>query len=162
MKPNELYEGLISWFGGWQDTGVGWTEGLALYEPKDIPDHPELFLKAEDVWSMTPVKLRGDQSTLGVARMLNPDALYCAMRWDYSVTSRAMLRSSLVECWPVTQPNRRIALRPVDWGPNEKTGRLIDVSFGALQAMGITTDDRVACRLVPWVEKVGNGLVTRD
>ena len=148
MKPGETYTGKASWFGGPQDRGVAWTEGLALFEEPDVAANQELFLGREDVFAVTPEKDRGRIETLGLARRLNPDALYCAMRWDYEITPRAMLRAALVECWPTVKSSWRTVLRPVDWGPNIRTGRLIDVSFGALQAMGIMTDDVVACRLV--------------
>ena len=32
---------------------------------------------------------------------------------------------------------------PADWGPNEKTGRVADLSPGLMEALGIDTDDEV-------------------
>lgn len=158
MKPEKIYGGLISWFGGPRDLpdkhgkgGVQWDEDVALYGRLEAHNFPELFMPSSDAFAATPVDRR-EEGPIGLARRLIPEALYCAMRWDYSITSRAMLRSSLVECWPSAHPDRKIALRPVDWGPNDYTGRIIDVSFGAMQQMGITTNDLVECRLVPWVE----------
>lgn len=148
MKPGELCTGLVSWFGGPQDAGVSWTEGLALYEPEDVPEHPELFMSPEDVRDASPVRLCGPLDALGLARRLRPEALYCACRWDYEITPRAMLRSSLVEVWPSGQELRRVTCIPVDWGPHERTGRIIDVSFGALQKMECATDDMVCVRLI--------------
>lgn len=159
MKPGELYEGKISWFGGPLDLpllgrdgkwhgGVKWDEGLALFEPSQIAERPELFLTAQEAFDATPVDRRKDIAMLGLARRLNPKVMYCAMRWNYDITPKDILRQSLVECWPLTHPDRRIDLRPADAGPAQDTERLIDVSFGALQAMGVTTDDVVACRLI--------------
>jgi rare lipoprotein A (peptidoglycan hydrolase) len=73
---------------------------------------------------------------------LNPQAFYCAMRWDYSATSRAFLRRASVR---VTNPQngKSIAVRPADWGPNAHTNRLIDLSPGALAALDAATDDIV-------------------
>jgi uncharacterized protein (TIGR02594 family) len=34
-------------------------------------------------------------------------------------------------------------VRPVDWGPNANTGRVIDVSPGVMAALGLKTDDTV-------------------
>jgi hypothetical protein len=32
---------------------------------------------------------------------------------------------------------------PADWGPNENTGRIADISPGLMDDLGITTDDEV-------------------
>lgn len=52
-------------------------------------------------------------------------------------------------------------MQPVDWGPNEKTGRVSDLSPGLMKALGITTDDVVTVRMeapgpaMPTVPSVG-------
>jgi len=32
---------------------------------------------------------------------------------------------------------------PADWGPNENTGRVADLSPGLMEALGLNTDDEV-------------------
>src|SRR4249919_3468148 len=70
--------GKVSHFGGPQDTGVTPSEGLAFLYNED--DAPWLF---------------GEQpsGTTGLARRLDPNVPYIAMRWDYDVYSKAQLAS---------------------------------------------------------------------
>ena len=71
--------GKMSHFGGPDDTGVAADEGLALYNsPADVASHPELFLDQQP------------PGTTGLARRLNPDAMYLACRWDYKMTSKGL------------------------------------------------------------------------
>jgi hypothetical protein len=110
-------------------------EGLALLNPNDAltPFWKPLFIDGVDVEK-------------GIARQLNPAAFYCAMRWDYSVFSRARVAQAVVR---VQSGNGSVIwARPVDWGPNEKTGRLIDLSPGALRSLGIVTDSSVCVEVV--------------
>lgn len=126
--------GKCSFFGGPRDTGVGPHEGLALFTvPLAVcPAHRGLFLQ--------PVN-----PALGLARQLDPDALYCAMRWDYAQTGRNALLHGKVR---VQAGNGRVVwCAPADWGPNERTGRIIDLSPGAIEALGIETDAVVTVQL---------------
>src|SRR4029077_12957297 len=70
--------GKVSHFGGPDDTGVTSSEGLAFLYNED--DAPWLF---------------GEQppGTTGLARRLDPNAPYIAMRFDYDVHPKAMLAS---------------------------------------------------------------------
>ena len=70
--------GKVSHFGGPEDTGVSPSEGLAFLYSED--DAPWLF---------------GEQppGTTGLARRLDPNVPYIAMRWDYDVYSKAALAS---------------------------------------------------------------------
>lgn len=128
MRIVELGSGACSVFGGPFDATLSLAEGLALIEPQDLSS-----------WWFGSLFLAGRfPDKTGLARRLNPDAFYCAMRWDYRILSRDVLRRSLVlarrsgaSCW----------LRPVDWGPNVKTRRLVDISPGAARALGARTDD---------------------
>ena len=117
--------GKCSEFGGPNDTGMTSTEGLALYPSSARSEAPPgIFL---------------NNGVLG--HNLNPNALYCAMRWNPKTTPYSYLRKAKVA---VTASNgKTIEVSPVDWGPNENTGRVIDLSPGALAALGITTDDIV-------------------
>ena len=127
-------KGKISWFGGPDDTGVAANENLALYwDVAQVQLMPELFLP------------RQPGGTTGLARRLDPDALYCAMRWDYSEVSKDELRYSVVR----VQKGKLVQfLRPVDYGPDTGTGRLIDVSPGAMVALLASTDDEVEVELI--------------
>jgi len=134
MSHTFTVTGKISTFGGPKDMGVTRTEGLALIEPDDlkIPWFAKLFLP---------------QTTApGLARRLNPEMFYCAARWNYLFTSRSLLRKSL--CEVVTAKGRRALCRPVDWGPNIRTGRVMDLSPGLANYLGLKTDDTATLTLV--------------
>jgi N-acetylmuramoyl-L-alanine amidase len=128
-EPLGTWRGKASWFGGPNDTGVDPDEGLAfLYE---VSDAPELFL---------PVQPPG---TSGLARRLDPDKHYVAVRWDYDVTPKEMLASGVPASVRSIATGRTFLARPADWGPHQDTGRVADVSPGLLAALGIETDDEV-------------------
>jgi hypothetical protein len=120
--------GKCSWFGGPDDTGVKPDEGLAFISK--VSQAPELFLAQQP------------PGTTGLARRLDPEVHYIACRWDYTRTPRDMLLSEIAL---VKAPSTVLDLEcfPADWGPNEKTGRVADLSPGALEALGIDTDDEV-------------------
>lgn len=122
--------GRISWFGG---QGGGAYNSFALTgEPGGNPG------PATGVW-----------------RGRNPgDEFFCAMRWPYVTENRrpiAGINSSDAQRWwankkiLVVNPrnNRAVVVRAADWGPNIKTGRVIDVSKYAFDALGAKTDDNV-------------------
>ena len=129
-SPEALFEatGTCSYFGGPEDTGVSPDEGLALCQSVD--DAPQLFLPFQP------------EATSGLARRLNPFVHYVACRWDYSVTSKEDLLKDMAL---VRAAKTGIALKafPADWGPNENTGRVADLSPGLLEDLGIDTDDEV-------------------
>ena len=119
--------GKMSVFGGPDDHGVTAAEGLALFGPADVAANPDLFLPTQP------------PGTTGVARRLNPQAKYLACRWDYSATPKDFLRGIKVR---VSNPanGRSEEARPADFGPNEATGRVADLSPGLAQALGLDTD----------------------
>lgn len=121
--------GLISTFGGPKDLGVSPSEGLALFSPSDLgkPVAGDLFL---------PVQPPG---TTGLARRLNPAKHYIAMRWDYKELPRELLRRMTVSVH--AKGVSATDARPVDWGPNRGTGRLMDISPGLAATLGIHTDE---------------------
>ena len=120
--------GKASCFGGPDDMGVSPSEGLAFIQ--DLMQAPHLFLPYQP------------DDTTGLARRLNPHVHYIACRWDYDVTPRPML---LEEVALVRAPKTGVELTafPGDWGPNEKTGRVADLSPGLMADLGIETDDEV-------------------
>lgn len=81
-------------------------------------------------------------------RKINPNDYYCAMRWDYQ-TMHANVGTAK-KLWSqkrilIVNPanGRAVVARPNDWGPHVRTERIIDVSPGALKAIGATTDNLV-------------------
>jgi len=143
--------GKCSTFGGPKDTGVGPHEDLALYEGKDVAAAaPGLFLA------------RQPDGTTGTARRLNPDGYYCAMRWAYTPAQCAKdtnhLGTRLQKCTPrgwlrdnvvsVRANGKTIQVRAVDWGPNGETDRIIDLSPGAAEELGVQTNDEVTVILL--------------
>lgn len=139
--------GKCSSFGGAQDRGVEPLEGLGCIENSDLNEwwFRRIFVSPGS-WD----------NSKGLARNLNPEALYCAMRWEYASLdgirgeiltglSREQIRRGLLR---ITFAARSLYVQPADWGPNLDTGRLIDLSPGALLALGAKTDDIVA---VEWI-----------
>jgi hypothetical protein len=120
--------GTMSTFGGPDDTGATPSEGLALIEPSDVDNFPNLFLSAQP------------PDTTGLARRLDPSAAYIACRWDYSVTPKDFLISTRIV---VTNPatGQSGPARAVDFGPSAATGRIADLSPGLADTLGLATDD---------------------
>ncbi len=129
--------GKVSHFGGPEDHGVSPSEGLAFIY--DIDDAPHLFLPYQP------------DGTTGLARRLNPYVHYIACRWDYGRTPKDMLLGSIAL---VRSVKTGIAMKafPEDWGPNENTGRVADISPGLMEDLGMTTDDEVEV-LFPWEDR---------
>ncbi len=128
--PSLHLTGKCSWFGGPLDTGVTPSEGLAFIDA--VNDQPTIFLPEQP------------PGTTGLARRLDPAKFFIACRWAYDkpyqsktdlLKHKARVRASKTglefEAWPA------------DWGPNEATGRIADLSHGLMTALGITTDDTV-------------------
>ncbi len=121
-------KGKVSKFGGPNDKGVDPDEGLAFIS--DVSQAPHLFLSYQPT------------GTTGLARRLNPLAYYIACRWDYDETPAYMLLEEMALVRSV-KTKKQIKCYPADWGPNEDTGRIADVSPATLEALGIKTDDEV-------------------
>jgi N-acetylmuramoyl-L-alanine amidase len=122
--------GKCSSFGGPDDMGVESDEGLAfLYE---YSDKPEVFLDEQP------------PGTTGLARRLNADGVYyIAMRFDYDVHSKEMLRGDVKALVRSPKTGRQFEAHPTDWGPHHSTGRTADLSPALMSALGIVTDDEV-------------------
>jgi hypothetical protein len=127
--------GKMSHFGGPDDTGVSYSEGLAFhYEINEGNQH--LFLPID--------------SGTGLARRLNPNVNYIACRWDYDVTPKTMLAESGDRAMVRALATGREALAfPADWGPHGDTDRVADLSPGLCEVLGIETDDEVEV-IYPW------------
>ena len=139
-RPSEdvLFQaiGKMSYFGGPDDTtGMTEQEGLAFHY--EINEHnQQLFL---------PIN-----TGTGLARQLNPFVPYLAVRWDYERTPKEMLAKSGQRALVRALATGRQALAwPADWGPNESTDRVADLSPGLCEILGIETDDEVEV-IYPW------------
>ena len=122
--------GKCSHFGGPNDMGVSPSEGLAFIYEYDA--RPDLFLPQQPA------------GTSGLARRLNPQVAYVACRWDYSVTPKTMLADrSYLALVTAPETGRKILCWPADWGPHQDTGRVADLSPGALAILDLETDDIV-------------------
>jgi hypothetical protein len=137
VPQTKAYEvaGAMSIFGGPNDTGMTADEGLAIIDESDLPRFSAYFLPQQP------------PGTTGLGRRLNPDAFYIACRWNYDATPKSFLKTVKVQ---VTNPasGKSALAQPVDWGPNEGTGRAADLSPGIAQNLGLVTDQQ--CRvLVP-------------
>jgi N-acetylmuramoyl-L-alanine amidase len=121
--------GKVSWFGGPEDMGVSPSEGLAFIY--DTEDKPHIFLDKQP------------EGTTGLARRLDPDTYYVAMRWDYDQFPKERLAGDEVALIRAPSTGRQITAHPADWGPHTDTGRVADVSPAVMDALGITTDDEV-------------------
>lgn len=121
-------KGKVSWFGGPNDTGVAPDEGLAFIY--DTSMAPHLFLPQQP------------PGTTGLARRLNPNTKYIALRFDYDDYPKDMLLGEMALV-TATKTGKQIKLQPADWGPHVDTERVADISPSALEALGIDTDDEV-------------------
>jgi hypothetical protein len=130
VPPSLHLTGKCSWFGGPLDTGVSPSEDLAFIY--SVGDQPSIFLPEQP------------PGTTGLARRLDPAKFFIACRWSYDkpyqskadllkhrARVRALKTGKEADCWPA------------DWGPNEATGRIADLSHGLMTSLGITTDDEV-------------------
>jgi len=131
MPPEDALfyaRGSCSWFGGPEDDGVSPSEGLAfLY---DVGDAPHLFLPEQP------------SGTSGLARRLDPGVFYVACRWDYGSTSKDMLRNQMRKVL-VRAGDQEFLAYPADWGPDQDTGRVADLSPALMEALDLSTDDEV-------------------
>lgn len=135
-KPEQtiILRGPCSTFGGPEDKGVGPDEGLAMF-PNGLPvasdPRRHLFLAEKPV------------GIPGLARRLDPGALYCAFRYPYhkgGVDWREWLKTNKVT---IRANGLDVECQCVDWGPHESTGRVVDLSPGAARALRVKTDDAV-------------------
>ena len=125
-------EGKVSYFGGPDDMGVSPNEDLAFIYTTE--DKPVLFLSYQP------------EGTSGLARRLNPEQPYVALRWPYDSATKSKWREVLLkEMALVYSPKtgKSIKCYPADWGPHTDTGRVADISPSALEYLGISTDDDV-------------------
>jgi hypothetical protein len=122
--------GKVSWFGGPSDTGVSASETGAI--------SGEILRDLND-------PLSPSSSTLASRP---EDYYFVAMRWCYTPNSRSWWADArIIVKNPTT--GAAIVVRPVDWGPNTSTGRIIDLSPQALSDLGLTTDQNALVAFAP-------------
>jgi len=121
--------GKCSWFGGPNDTGVTPSEGLAFIY--DVKTKPSIFLPTQPA------------GTTGLARRLDPDKHYLALRWDYAQFPKTRLAGPELAHIYAPSTGRGFTAAPADWGPHVNTGRVADLSPGLMRELGIATDDEV-------------------
>lgn len=136
--------GRVSFFGGPSDELVTPSEGLALYER--VEQMPQIFLSEQPDLLKTDPGYPG--KTTGLARRLDPDKMYIAMRWQYATTPKEVLRRSIVRVYNPKNDKHCYAI-PSDFGPAEWTNRVADVSPGVMKMLELVTDDIVECTLIP-------------
>ena len=128
--PQLQASGKVSWFGGPEDTGVAPDEGLAFIF--HVEQAPDLFLDYQP------------SGTSGLARRLDPEEHYIAMRWDYNRYPKEMLASGKYHALVrAPKTGKEFKAVPADWGPHGDTQRVADISPGLMQLLGIETDDEV-------------------
>jgi N-acetylmuramoyl-L-alanine amidase len=126
-RPDVL-TGEVSWFGGPDDDGVDPDEDLAFIY--SVEDAPYLFLATQP------------EGTTGLARRLNPNVPYIALRFDYDVHPKDTLVGAMALV-RATKTGRQMIAFAADWGPHIDTGRIADISPGLMTYLGIETDDEV-------------------
>jgi len=120
--------GTCSQFGG-KDSGMAHTENLSLYwSHSQCDERRDLFYP------------RSEDLTEGTCHRLIEEVLYCAIRFDPK--DKEKLRNTPIK---VTNPLNEKFVKCIlaDWGPNENTGRSVDLSKGAMEALGVKTNDLV-------------------
>jgi len=143
--------GGCSWFGGPDDSGIGWNEGLALFPWRDGANR----VTTESVTLFLPGVQVGDAA---LARLLNPKAYYGAFRiglgrrgWPLlSISSGRERELWFLACVLVraVDTGEVVAVRAVDIGPavtykGKRLNRVGDYSPATLERMGVRTGAQV-------------------
>ena len=139
-KP--LWSGRCSFFGGPEDgpeagnNRPDWREeGLAIFDVNDArnPKYAKLFFSPDECGFIERA----------LARRLKANQVKgFAARFDYSVTPKASLKDA-VYIARNARTGQQCTVRPIDWGPNVKTGREIDLTPAAGFCLQVATDDEV-------------------
>jgi hypothetical protein len=124
VRGKELVSGTVSHFGGPRDTGVSATETGAI---------------SGEVLRRLNNPLDPDAATLAARPA---DYYYVAMRFDYTNVGRSFWQGARILV-VAPETGRAVVVRPVDWGPNTRTGRIIDLSPQAVKDLGVDTDATV-------------------
>jgi hypothetical protein len=148
--------GKISWFGGKLDATMSPKETLALYPNILYPQsgNPDSIAK------LNPKQTLALYPSITRDMMQYPfiNPMYCAMRWNYKQIANALKMKQRFAIKQLRKANitiefkeRMINVVPVDWGPDPKTNRIIDVSPLAMKTLNCQTDDEVTILLPDWI-----------
>jgi len=164
-------EGKCSWFGGKNDTGIDVTLRKKFYA-EHVGEYTHANFTYEEFYNTTKAREEFDKWMNGIAaadwegtglncgpaRELDTENDYfCAMRWRNRTTERygEKGKPGHQHWWreqkiKVTNPatGNSTIVRPVDWGPNVTTDRVIDLSHRAMEEIGAETDTYVEMCLV--------------
>jgi peptidoglycan hydrolase-like protein with peptidoglycan-binding domain len=145
--------GRISHFGGPNDSGDrGYGQALVpVYPAKSVaalyekyPKLVELGIFREGLTDPLPqTTCCGTEMQAGISWCLNPDSYYLAMRWARAGRPRPHRghRVAVFHHDPQIDKTSTCIVAPTDWGPHTRTGRVADLSPGAMRAVGALTDD---------------------
>lgn len=92
-------------------------------------------------WPMT-TDWKGREKRASTSWMLNPKSYYIAMRWRTPGRSLGYMddKNPRLFVWSEETKKVVVCLR-TDYGPHPRAGRLMDLSPGALEYLGLKTDD---------------------
>lgn len=122
-------EGKISFFGGQNDSGMAYNEGLALYEHEESDLRPDLFLA------------RSTDPTEGTSKRLRTTSNYIAIRFDRTLSREYLKNITFHVVNPRT--GQFVLASLVDFGPAVSTGRIVDLSPAIGLALRVETDDEL-------------------
>lgn len=159
LLEGKTVSGKCSWFGGKDDLGIDKKLRQEYhYKFAPIGVSYEDFFKSKkrkeefNKWmderreffgGWKEANWEGTALGFGPARELDTENKYfCAMRWPLpypkeGLGSKVWLRNQKIK---VTYKGKSVIVQPVDWGPNQTTGRIIDLSYRAKEDIGAITD----------------------
>jgi len=120
------------------------TEPLGMiyqYRGRDFVKGKVSYFGGPTDYSIPPdatVTLTGE-----IARQLSEDDYYAAMRWDYRGHKRFWVNRHILVVNPAN--DKAVIVRAIDWGPNTRTGRILDLSARTLDYLEAETDDELIC-----------------
>lgn len=119
----------MSIFGGPNDSGMVFAEGVACFEHKEADLRPDLFYP------------RATDPNEGASKRLKPHALYFAYRFPRHLNRNA-IQSTV---WMFINPKNglKACASLVDFGPAEYTERTFDLSPYLAELLRLKTDDEV-------------------
>lgn len=144
--------GKISTFGGPDDKGdriYGQAYVSGASSPKALWErHPKLVemgVLRKDIARLDKYPSVTDWRDLehkaSTSWALNPNSYYIAMRWAIAGRSMGYMNANnpRLLVWS-EETNKAVVCLRTDYGPHPRTGRLMDLSNGAMKALGLKTD----------------------
>lgn len=123
FEDEDFVRGRVSHFGGPHDTSIGERDTGAITQ--------ERVRRLNNPLDPSPERLADRPE----------DYYYAAMRFDYSPNGKPFWREArLLVVNPAN--GAAVVVRPIDWGPHTRTGRIVDLSPRSLEDLGLETDDQ--------------------